>query len=118
MNTAHSKKLVADGERLEAHRAVIRLSLDAIAAEVDTALRDASLSFPIYLAIPDKGGALITFATSLDPPDADWAKASDIVCSALGGRLGGVKLGSRSLQCSVATAKVDAADVIAHPSRE
>ena len=117
MNTTLSKS-VADDNRLEAHREVIRRSLPEITIELETALRDASLSFPIYLAIPDKGGSLITFATSLDPPDADWAQASDIVCGVLGAKLGGVKLGSRSLQCSVATTKVDAADVIPHPSHE
>jgi hypothetical protein len=115
--TKSNKKLAAE-QRLEAHREIIRLKLDEIAAEVEVALRDANSSFPIYLAIPNKGGALITFATSLDPPDADWAQASDIVCGLLGGKLGGIKLGSRSLQCSAATTKVDAADVIPHPSRE
>jgi hypothetical protein len=118
MNANQNNNRLAVDDRLEAHREIIRLKLDEIAAEVEAALRDANLSFPIYLAIPNKGGALITLATSLDPPDADWAQASDIVCGLLGGKLGGVKLGSRSLQCSAATTKVDAADVTPHPSRE
>src|SRR5438477_12566529 len=111
MNTTHSNKLATDDGRLEAHREAMRLSLDEIAVEVETALRDTSLDFPIYLAIPNSGGAIITFATVLDPPDADWSKASAIVCQRVSDKLGGIRLGTRPLQCSVANAKIEAVEV-------
>jgi len=117
MNTTLSKKSAAD-ERLEAHREVIRRSLEEIATGVETALRDANLEFPVYLVIPNSGGAIITFATVLDPPDADWSKASAIVCQRVSDKLGGIRLGTRPLQCSVANAKIEAADVIPEPASE
>lgn len=116
MNTTHTK-LVA-GDHLDANREVIRLSLDEIAVEVETALRDASLDFPLFFVIPNSGNAILAIATSLDPPDTDWAQASSIVCRFVGEKLGGIKLGSHRLQCAVANANFEAADVITEPAIE
>lgn len=80
MDRPDNNKLSAD-DRLDAHREVIRLSLDEIAAEVETALRGASLDFAVYLVVPSSGNAIVTIATPLDPLDADWAEASTIVGS-------------------------------------
>ena len=39
----------------DAQREIIRQSLDEIAAEVATALRDAHLDFPVFLTVPNSG---------------------------------------------------------------
>ena len=117
MTTTHSNKLAVD-DRLEAHRAVIRLSLDELAIEVETALRAARLDFAVYLVAPSSGNSILTMATPLDPADADWAEASTIVCQLVGSKLGGIRLGTRPLRCSVANARFGAADVMPEPTTE
>ena len=54
----------------EAQREIIRLALDELASEVGTALHDACLDFPVYVAIPNSGDSLATIATPLDPTSA------------------------------------------------
>lgn len=112
MDKTKGNKESAAEQRVEAHREVIRLSLDEIAVEVEAALREANLTFPIYLVSPNTGGSIITVATLLDPPDIDWSHAAAIVCRLVGNRLGKIKLSSRHLQCSVANAQLDALDVL------
>jgi hypothetical protein len=97
----------------EAQRAVIRLALDEIAAEVGTKLREASLNFPVYLTVSNSGTSLATIACPLDPSDTEWAHASAIVCKIIGLRLGNVRLLGRPLQCAVANATMGAAEVTA-----
>ena len=53
----------------DAQREIIRQSLDEIAAEVATALRDAHLDFPVFLTVPNSGDSLATMACPLDPSD-------------------------------------------------
>ena len=53
----------------DAQREIIRQSLDEIAAEVGTALRDAHLDFPVFLTVPNSGESLATMACPLDPSD-------------------------------------------------
>jgi hypothetical protein len=76
--------------------------LDEIADEVGTALRDAHLDFPVYLAVPNSGDAVATVACPLDPSDEDWSNAAAIVCRIMAKRLGVVRLRSRGLVCAVA----------------
>ena len=95
----------------EAQREIIRQSLNEIAAEVATALRDARLDFPVFLTVPNSGNSLATMACPLDPSDSDWSHASAIVCRIIGQRLGDVRLRGRPLHCAVANAKIAAADV-------
>jgi hypothetical protein len=97
----------------EAQRAVIRLALDEIAAEVGTKLREASLDFPVYLTVPNSGASVATIACPLDPSDMEWSRASAIVCKIIGRRLGNVRLRGRTLQCAVANATMGAAEVTA-----
>jgi hypothetical protein len=97
----------------EAQRAVIRLALDDIAAEVGTALRDACLDFPVYLTVSNSGTSLATMACPLDPSDTEWSRASAIVCEIIGRRLGNIRLGGRPLHCAVANATMGAAEVTA-----
>ena len=79
----------------EAQRAVIRLALDEIAAEVGVALRGAQFDFPVYLTVPTSGDSLATMACPLDPSDTQWSHASAIVCRIIGQRLGDIRLRGR-----------------------
>jgi hypothetical protein len=97
----------------EAQRAVIRLTLDEIAAEVGIALRDARLDFPVYLTVANSGESVATIACPLDPSDEDWSHASAIVCRIIGQRLGDVRLRGRPLHCAVANGTIAVADVTA-----
>ena len=67
-------------DRLNAQRDIIRQSLDAIANDIGMAMRDVGLTFPVYMTVRNSGDALVTIATPLDPSDADWQQASEIVC--------------------------------------
>jgi hypothetical protein len=98
-------------ERVKAHRDVLKRSLDKIASQIESALHDAGLTIPVYLVVPNSGTAIIQFATLLDPPEADSAKTSEIVCQCVSDKLGGVGLGLRALQCAVANPKLHAVDV-------
>jgi hypothetical protein len=97
----------------DAQRSVIRQSLYEIASEVGTALREANLDFPVFLTVPNSGESLATMACPLDPSDADWSRASAIVCRIIGQRLGDARLCGRSMTCAVANATMGAADVMA-----
>jgi hypothetical protein len=97
----------------DAKREIIRQSLDEIATEVGTALRDARLDFPVFLTVPNSGHSVATMACPLDPSDSDWSHASAIVCRIIGQRLGDVRLRGRALQCAVANATMGAAEVTA-----
>ena len=102
----------------DAQREIIRQSLDEIAAEVATALRDAHLDFPVFLTVPNSGDSLATMACPLDPSDGDWSHASAIVCRIIGQRLGDARLRGRPLHCAVANATMGAADVMADTGSE
>ena len=102
----------------DAQREIIRQSLDEIAAEVGTALRDAHLDFPVFLTVPNSGDSLATMACPLDPSDGDWSHASAIVCRIIGQRLGDVRLRGRALHCAVANATMGAAEVMADAGSE
>ena len=89
-------------------------SLNVITNDIGTALRDAGLTFPIFLTVPTSGHALATIATPLDPSDQDWEQAKIIVNRIIEKRLGCGKLRSRELTCAVANAvPMTAADVTA-----
>ena len=103
---------------VESRREIIRQSLDEIAAEVATALREAHLDFPIFLTVPTSGDSLATMACPLDPSDGDWSHASAIVCRIIGQRLGDARLSGRALHCAVANATMGAADVIPEAGSE
>ena len=102
----------------DAQREVIRQSLDEIAAEVATSLRDAHLDFPIYLTVPNSGKSLATMASPLDPSDEDWSHASAIVCRIIRQRLGDIRLRGRALHCAVANATISATEVMADTGSE
>ncbi len=102
----------------DAKREIIRQSLNEIAAEAATALRDDHLDFPVFLTVPNSGESLATIATPLDPSDTDWSHASAIVCRIIGKRLGDVRLRGRALHCAVANATMGAAEVMTETESE
>ena len=104
--------------RREAQREIIRQSLDEIAAEVATALRDAHLDFPVFLTVPNSGDSLATMACPLDPSDATGHMLQPSSVGIIGKRLGDVRLRGRALHCAVANATMGAADVMADAGSE
>jgi hypothetical protein len=96
----------------EAQREVVRQALDEIAVEIGIALRDANLSYPVYLTVPTSGASVATIATPRDPSDEDWSQASAIVCGVIGKRLGNVRLRGLPLPCAVANATMGEADLM------
>jgi len=99
-------------EKLEAVRMILRQSLDQIAADVGIALREAGLSYPVYMTVPNSGDALAMIITSIDPPTDDWEKVVAIFSKIIGDRLGAGGLRSRDLPCAAANSTMNGADVI------
>ena len=97
--------------KLYAQRDIIQRSLDEIAADVGVALRDAGLTCPVFLTVPNSGISLATVATPIDPPDEDWSRVMAIVCQILEERLDTGELRSRELRCAMATAAMTAVEV-------
>ena len=110
MNTDNGYQEIDD--LLDAQREMIRASLDAIASDVGMALRDAGFDFPVFMTVPNSGHSLATIATARDPSDADWQRASEIVCRIIAQKVGCDRLRARELTCTVANGTVAAADVI------
>jgi len=98
----------------DAQRDIIRQSLDAIANDIGVAMRDGGLTFPVYMTVRNSGDALVTIATTLDPSDADWQQASEIVCRIIQEKVGCGQLRGQTLPCAIANAGViNATDVTA-----
>ena len=105
---------IIEPNRLDAQREKIGKSLDEIANDIGMALRDAGLTFPIYIAVTNSGDALATIATPLNPSDQDWEQARTIINGIIEKKLGCGKLRARELTCAVAnTAPMTAADLTA-----
>jgi len=90
--------------RLNAQRDIIRAALNEIANEVGMIMRDEGLGFPVYITVRNSGDSLATIATTLDPTDAEWLRASAIVCEVIEKKIGGNKLRGRELPCAVVNA--------------
>ena len=60
-------------------------------------MRDVGLTFPVYITVRNSGDALVTIATTLDPSDADWQRASAIVCRIIEKKVGCGRLRGREL---------------------
>jgi len=100
-------------QRLEAERAILRQSLDEMAIELGTALREApGLDYPVYFAVPYSGDALATIITSVDPPHDDWKKVVAIFSKIIEARLGCVGLCTGELPCKAVNSAASGADVI------
>jgi hypothetical protein len=97
----------------EAKREIIRQSLDKISIEISKGLRDANLSYPVYLVVPSSGFAIASMMTPLDPSDHDWCRIGDIVQEIISERLDGTKLRNNELPCTMVNAPVSAAEIVA-----
>jgi hypothetical protein len=104
MDTLHDFDTTSTDDRLDAQRKLIRGSLSEIANDVGMMLRDEGMRFPVYITVRNSGDSLATIATTLDPTDAEWSRASAIVCEVIEKRIGGGKLRGRELPCVVANA--------------
>ena len=93
-------------DRLDIQRDIIRQSLDEIANDIGVAMRDVGLTFPVYMTVRNSGDALVTIATTLDPSDADWQQASEIVCRIIEEKVGCGRLRGQTLPCAIANAGV------------
>ena len=114
MNTFDEQDDFIFDDRLDAQRDIIRQSLDEIANDIGMAMRDVGLTFPVYMTVRNSGDALVTIATTLDPSDADWQQASEIVCRIIQEKVGCGQLRGQTLPCAIANAGViNAADVTA-----
>ena len=89
---------------IESKRKIIREALNEIASDVGMMLRDEGLRFSVYITVRNSGNSLATIATTLDPTDTEWSRASAIVCEVIQKRVGGGKLRGRELPCAVANA--------------
>jgi hypothetical protein len=112
MNTAFQPDMLTD-DGTEAKREIIRQSLNEISIELSKELRDADLSYPIYLAVPSSGDAIVSMMTPLDPCDQDWCRIGDIVRKIISERLDGIKLRSNELSCTMVNAPVSTAEITA-----
>ena len=103
-----------DDGKLDAQRDIIRQSLDAIANDIGVAMRDVGLTFQTYMTVRNSGDALVTIATTLDPSDADWQQASEIVRRIIQEKAGCGQLRGQTLPRAIANEGViNAADVTA-----
>jgi len=110
---AGKKKRTSTHDKIVGDREIIRQNLNEIATEVAAALREASLNYPVYFAVPNSGDSVVTFATPLDPPDSEWSQVVMIIREILSQKLGGIRLRSRELSCAMASTTMVAADVTA-----
>jgi hypothetical protein len=104
MDTHDDIDTTSTDNRLDAQRSIIRQALNQIANDVGMMLRDEGLRFPVYITVRNSGDSLATIATTLDPTDTEWSRASVIVCEVIEKRIGGGKLRGRELPCAVANA--------------
>lgn len=102
----------ADG--INAQRAILTKSIDDIAGEIGSALRDAGLHFPVYINVRSSGDSLATIATPVDPSNADWDHATTVACKVIGRWVGSDRLIGRPLVCAVANAARINATELAH----
>ena len=111
--TTMIQEATSTDDGIESEREIIRKSLDSIAQEVASRLREASLNHPIYLTVPNSGDALALFCTPSDLPDAEWLDIKVIVRQVVSERLSGQRLRSRELICASAGAPMNVADITA-----
>jgi hypothetical protein len=105
-----SQELSSDNQ-IEPKREIIRACLNDVVAEIADRLREAGLTFPVFLTVPRSGDAIVTMATPLDPSDNEWSQVTKIVCSTVSERLNGLKLRGREMICAMANTTMVAADL-------
>jgi hypothetical protein len=111
-NNGQSPETSASSQ-IETKREIIRDCLNEIIIVVESRLRAAAVSVPIFLTVPNSGASIVTMATPLDPSDDLWAHIVEIVCETVSERLGGLKLRTEDTICAAANTKMGAADLTA-----
>jgi hypothetical protein len=89
---------------LDSQRVILRDSINQVAAEVEVALREAGIDFPVYVVVPSSGAALAQYFTPIDPTDDDWKRVSAIVCGIIANCVACERLRGRELPCAIANA--------------
>jgi hypothetical protein len=103
-----------DEHDLETQRSTIRQSFDEIVSEIRVAMQTARLTFPLGITIPSSGFAFITMVTPEadgDVSEADWEQASVIVRNVVSKKLGGIRLRSNHLRCSMVNSTMNATEI-------
>ncbi len=93
---------VESNHGLDELRILLKEQLPTIALEIEVALNDAGLNYPVFLSIPSGGQAVVTVATALDPTDNDWDRIGAITRQNIIRRLGIKGLSSTELTCAAA----------------
>ena len=96
---------------LQSQRDKIRQSLQEITSDLNSALIDARLAYPVYLGVPSSG-ALLTIVCPLDPDDADWCKITEIACGIVERTIGGTRLVSKPIPCAWAGTTMAGTEVV------
>jgi hypothetical protein len=107
------QELTSTDNQIATDREIIKGSLNEIAEELRTRLQEAHLNYPVYLAIPNSGLAIVQVGTHLDPSDDDWKHITKIVQEIVSNRLDGVGLINRDMMCATTAATMSAVDLTA-----
>lgn len=100
-------------DKIDGERQIIRESLDKIVQELEVRMREAGLTDPVFLTVPNSGQALMTMATPVDPSLGDWNRITKLICVIVSDRLDGIALRSTALPVGIMNTTMNAADVIA-----
>jgi hypothetical protein len=111
--TTTIQELTSTDNQIATDREIIKGSLNEIAEELRTRLQEVHLNYPVYLAIPNSGQAIVQAGTHLDPSDDDWKHITRIVQEIISNKLGKVRLTSRDMMCATTTATMSAVDLTA-----
>jgi len=98
-------------DTLQSNRDKIRQSLKEITSDLNSALIDARLVYPVYVCVPSTG-ALLTIACPLDPGDAEWIRITEIACEIVGRTIGATRLVARPIACAWAGATMAGTEVV------
>jgi hypothetical protein len=85
--------------------------LPDIASEVTMALSDAGIIMAVFFTVPS-AGPLMTYATPLNPTDAEWARVRDIVKPIVSRAVGADDLICQETPCAAAGMPMAAADLL------
>jgi hypothetical protein len=114
MNTIEHEDDPSTDDALDAQRDIIRQSINEIANDIGMKMRDAGLTFSVYITMTNSRDALATIATTAEPSDANWQPALAIVCRVIEEKVGCGRLRGQELPCAIANAgAIKAADVTA-----
>ena len=103
-------------DKIEGEREIIRKALTEIVQEVGNRMREAGLTYPVFMTVPSSGNAIMTMATPVDQSNDgcdEWPQITAIIQKILSDRLDGVALWSHELPCAMVNTPMNAADVIA-----